>query len=115
MSKIGDFQADVGKLGADYNLIMAYIFGGLFILIGAILIITSLTRKVDDTSTDPDEDTYDSSDRMAGIIVGIVMIVISIITIFLARWWERKTETNRTAAQIGGVATEISLAKSIFR
>jgi hypothetical protein len=115
MSDFGDFQANVGKVSASVRLISAYIFGGIFCLIGLFLVVGGFFQKPDDPEIEKcSDDDICKSDRIYMIIGGFVMVAVAIIAIVVSRWWKKQTETNRTAAQIGGAATEISLLRNLL-
>lgn len=112
MSDIGDTLEDVGQVSSSISLVITYILASLFIILGLVIFIVSFSDKKDDDLDEKDKNiTSDNFNR----IFGIVLIVLSIIAILVARWWNNLTHTNRTAAQIGGTSTTVSFLKNIFR
>jgi len=112
MTKIGDFQSNVGKFGADVHVMAAYIGGVIVGLIGIVLVIAGITKK-----PDPDDRIkreYDSNVKAGMIVFGILFIIFAVGGIFLSKWWQNQTRTSRTAAQIGGLATEAAVTRRML-
>ena len=115
MTEFGAFQENVGQISASVRVISAYIFGGIFCLIGLFLVVGGFFQKPADPKIEKcSDDDICKSSRIYMILGGFVMIAVAIIAIVVSRWWKKQTQTNRTAAQLGGAATEISLVKNLL-
>lgn len=106
-------QNKIGKAGAEIQLIGAYVFGGIFIIVGLILVINSLTSKCDDEEDDFDKQDCEIESQFNGG-VGALLILLAIGGVIFAKWWERKTKENEGFAQISALGTEASLLGKVF-
>lgn len=132
INNFGSFQKNVGRATTSIKLVMAYIIGSFFILIGIICIITGLTK---DSSTNfycKDDDLIDRcsnfgekcvNNRCTGYkkrnysisIIGLFLIIIAVIIIVLSKLSAKLANENRAYAQFAGAAAEVDLLKNIFR
>ena len=110
MTKVGDFQANVGKIDASIGLIMSYIFGTIFVIIGIVMIVNGIKG-----TKDPEDDINDKKTNIPLIVGGIFFILLAVGGVLWSIWWKKTTSTNRTAAQIGGTMAEINFAKNVLK
>ena len=45
----------------------------------------------------------------------LLLIPLALFIVWYAKWWKNMVYTNRTAAEIGGAATEIGIFNELFR
>lgn len=131
MNNFGNFQRNVGVASAAVSMTTAYIFGGIFILIGLICI--WLGFMVTDTSSnftckiDEDCKTFGETCNqnkkcskpaqrhyIAGTIAGLIFILLAIGIIMLSKKSYELSKTNRGFAQLEAVVPEINILENIF-
>ena len=130
LSNFGSFQKNVGRATTSINLLIEYIIGSFFILIGIICVIIGLTQT--DSSSNfycVDDDRCDTfgekciNNRCTGSkkrnyfisIIGLVLIIIAVIIIVLSKLSAKLANENRAYAQFAGAIAEADLLKNIFR
>lgn len=110
----GSFQAGVGRLSADFNLIGAWIIGIILIIAAIVLLIIGLI-PMKSINCDEKIDPEDCKKKMhLEFLWGLFMIPIAILIIGIAYWWRKTVKKNKTAAQIGGTVAEIEFFKNLF-
>lgn len=130
INEFGSFQNDVGKASTTISLFMAYIFGGILIIIGLLCIwvgfkpidtSSNFTCKSDNECTVYNEKCvnnkcYKPPQRhyMIGIGAGLVFIIIAVIIIAMSKLSSNLANQNRGYAQINALGTEAAIAKNIF-
>ena len=130
MSKIGDFQANVGIFSADMSVIVSYIIATLLIITAIVLaIIAFIPTKPDDCIKDDiclteGQNSQECKDETARcnkkkpnyiLLLFLILIPIAIIIVLFSKWWDHYVKTNRTAAQVGGTMFEIDTARDLLR
>ena len=130
INEFGSFQNDVGKASASISLYMAYIFGGILIIIGLVCIWFGF-KPVDTSSnfpckSDGECQTYDEKcvnnkcakpperHYMIGIGVGLGFIITAILIIVMSKLSSNLANQNRGYAQLNALGTEANIAKNIF-
>ena len=135
---IGNFQANVGKLSSNINVITSYIIAGLLILIAIGFAIYAFIpqRPVDceDNSSLKDDintycnttfknecehanSEYDRCQKKTKNLVFLwflLLIPLGIIIVIIMKWWNHIVHTNKTAAQLQGTLSEVGMIKDIF-
>jgi len=130
INEFGSFQNDVGKASASMSLFMAYIFGGILILIGLICIWFGFkpinTSSNFECRSDNECKTYKEKcvnnkcykppqiNIMLGIGAGMVFIIIANKIIAMSKLSSKLANKNRWYAQLNALGTEANLAKNIF-
>jgi predicted nucleic acid-binding Zn ribbon protein len=127
MTRIGDFQNNVGKLSAEFNVISSYIAAAVLFLvaIGIIIFAVSKNKTIDDKSVcggEKDEKCSESSECVMGkcrtkkatthlwfLLLAFIIVFAACATVWYSKWWRKQTRTNRTAAQIGAFRAEINM------
>lgn len=134
---VGDFQASAGQVSANIGVIMSTIIGVFLILIGIGLCIAAFIpmssknvcasdqncpgegnfciKPSSDMSTWYCNNATAQKKRNYGLMLpGVIFILIAVLMIWFSRWWQRYTQTNRTAAQIGALSMEAGMLHDIF-
>ena len=130
INKFGSFQNNVGKATTSMSLVIAYIVGGILILIGLACIGMGFTPIDSSTNfsckTNNDCDIFDEKCNnnkcskppqrhyIIGIIAGLIFIIIAIIIIVLSKTSSNLANNNRGYAQLAGVAAEANIVKNLF-
>ena len=142
---IGDFQANVGQVGASIGVIMSYIFAGILIIFAIVMAVMAfipmkpwdcdanlkaLNDNVDvfcGTNNFPQEckqakdELNNEKQRCSkkveqkGLLWFLLLIPFAIIIVLISLWWNHFVKTNKTAAQIGGTMFELNTLKNFFR
>lgn len=136
---IGDTQESVGKVGAEVNMIGAYFIAAIMILFAIAAAIMAFIptnsvncdkdqQQVDFLCNEPvlAQDQCDNakiklaSDKCSvktkkyALLFFLLLIPLALFIVWYAKWWKNMVYTNRTAAEIGGAATEVSIFNGLF-
>ena len=112
----GTFQANVGKVSADVNVVVAWIFGVLMIM-AAIGMAIAAAIPMETIGCDKDKDPNNpdcKKQHHLEFLWGLILIPLAILIILSATWWRGVTRRNKTAAQVGGAVAEVEFVKQIF-
>lgn len=132
INNFGSFQKNVGRATTSINLVIAYIIGSFFILIGIICIVMGLIPRDSSSNFYCKDDLIDKcpvfgekcvNNRCTGSIkrnyyisiIGLVLIIIAAIIIVLSKLSAKLANENRAYAQFAGAVAEVDLLKNIFR
>ena len=97
LTKIGDFQENVGKATAPVTNIGNKVAAAFMIIFGIIVIIMGISVR-----------------EMVIIGFGIFIIFLAFIVSYASSVWTKQVQTNRTAAQIEGTMFEARMARNVF-
>ena len=136
---IGDTQESVGKVGAEVNMIGAYFVATimiLFAIVGSIMAFVPINsincdndqQQVDFICSEPvfDQNQCDNAKKTLAadkcsiktrkyyLLLFLLLIPLALFIVWYAKWWKNMVYTNRTAAEIGGAATEVSIFNGLF-
>lgn len=92
----GDFQANVGKVGAAFNEIGAWIAFG----ICAIISVFAMINALKDDPANPNKNKVTSS------LIALIPFGFGLLILVLAHKWHKVVNHNRGAAQFAGMMTE---------
>ena len=109
----GDFQAGVGRIGANVGEVFAWILLLLCVLVGVAVGVVGQEGKLYLNSK------KDGSDRKAappwaGWAIGGGVVSVGIIILCFQHWWNRFVHSNKTAAEIGGTLTEFNVLNDML-
>lgn len=129
---VGDFQADVGNVSADINLLNSYMFAGLMGLVAIIFAVIALI-KTDDSSNFPCSSTNKSKckedeDCIDGICKGkskprrhyllligsLICILIGVGVVMFMKATAKAVHNNRNYAQLYGAWNEAEAFNKIL-
>lgn len=99
VDKIGEFQKDIGELSSDLSLFNSYIFLIFCIIFGVGLLIYGIMLK-------------DTENKWIFIGVSIFFIIIGILTVIYNKYINNIVHKNKSAAQLYGTMSEISMIKN---
>ena len=111
--QVGNFQANVGKISADYSVIMSIIVA-VILVIGAIIMTVIALIPRNDCPDDDDDPDCKKKHRPLVFLWGLLLIPLAILIVYLSKWWQSETRHSKTAAEVGGTMTEIALAEDLF-
>jgi putative Mn2+ efflux pump MntP len=100
----GDFQENVGKLGATFNEIGAWIAFGICALIS----VTMLVNALKDDHLRPDKNKAEDA------LLALIPVGIGLLIVVLAHAWRKVVSHNRGAAQFAGLMTEGNMLSNIL-
>lgn len=107
-------QNKIGRASAEIQLIGAYIFGGILIITGIYLIISSLSTNCEEKDEEEiQKDDCKDTKKIKGIGGGIC-VCIAIGVVLFSRWWMKKTKEDDGFAQISAIGTEANIVSNIF-
>ena len=130
MSKLGDFQANVGIYSADVGLIGSYIVAGIMIIAGILLAILAFVPMApgdcnkasiclqygnNSNKCKVETDRCNKKTKNYGLLFFLLLIPLAIGLVLYNRWWKNYVHTNKTAAQIGGTLFEMNQAANLFK
>lgn len=126
---VGNFQANVGKLDADINVIVSYFVAGILIITAIVLaILAFIPIKPWDCTKDEQcsifgEESQECKEetkrcntptKHTWLLWFLFLIPLAILIVLGMKWWDNLVHTNKTAAEIGGTMFELQAAKDIF-
>jgi len=141
---VGDFQAGVGKVGADMGMIMSVIFAVILVIIAIVLTVIALipvtpgdcpeavkiAQQTKDNACNNmlplgncDSETRAlaeakkhcaTKEKRLVLLFGLLLIPLAALIVGLSYWWRREVHSNRTAAQVGGTMFELGALDDIF-
>ena len=101
LTKIGDFQENLGRSVAPIRKIFSYITAFIFFVAGLVLLIMGTSDK------DTDEASY-------YFIIGGFLLVASILMLVYAYYWYKIVGESSTAAKIEGFSFEAGLISGLL-
>ena len=124
-SGFGDFQANVGRVGATFNYVWAWLFLIVFTVFGIIGIVQGINGThcacEDIACLDGSpcgactKGTCDQKvTRRSYIGYGILCIAIGIIVLVFSRWWMKAVYKDKGVAEFGGAMTEMDMIGNMF-
>ena len=110
-------QNKIGRASAEIQLVGAYIFGGILIITGIYLIISSLSTNCEENEEEKEEEIQKDDCKDTKKIKGIgggICVFIAIGAVLFSRWWMKKTKEDDGFAQISAIGTEANIISNIF-
>ena len=100
----GDFQENVGKIGATFNEIGAWIAFGICVIISGVMVVNAVKGDPNDPR----------QNKTANIILALIPVGIGLLILVFAHWWRKVVSHNRGAAQFAGLVTESNMLGNII-
>ncbi len=123
-NKFWNFQKDVGRAGAQINVIGAVIGAvilclfGLALIVAGILAVQGKISIMDDSTPKSDDDDLDASYQKelgaAMIVFGVFLLVMAGLSVWASRYWNKAVKKNSNLAKAGGFMFEYQLLKGLF-
>ena len=129
-SKIGDFQADVGRGAASLNRVFSIFFAILLFLFAIGFIVLAFmplseggTWCTDDTQCDSSKQEKCNNGVCKSpkkrhywfILIGVIMILLGIFIVWFANLNKKLVDNNRHYAQFQAIPAEIGMARQVGR
>ena len=125
MQDLGNFQAGMGRIGADANVMGAYILASILILIAVALgVMAFVPMKSGDCTTDWSSNnkkenisnaTCEKKNYYWFLLISLGLVLLAIFTVWIAKWWKKEISHNKTAQEVGGTLFEAQLVKNILQ
>ena len=142
--KVINFQQQVGKVGASFSLIVAYIFAGIMMLAGVLLALTAFVPVAPSDCPDTVNNAQSRVDVMCNgpvttecknaqdaltkakahcakktnhyaMLLFLLLIPLGVGVIYLAKFAKHEVDTNPAWGAVAGTATELQLARDVLR
>lgn len=126
MQDFGKFQAGMGRIGADANVMGAYIGATVLILFAvgfgvmAFVPITSGDCTTWSSENKKENDVFSQStcekkNHYWFLLISLGLVLLAIFTVWIAKWWKKEISHNKTAQEVGGTLFEAQLVKNILQ
>ena len=120
MQNLGNFQAGMGKIGADANLMGAYIGATILILIavgfGVMAFVPMTSGDCNENNNDVlSQNTCEKKNYYWFLLISLGLVLLAIFTVWSAKWWKQEITHNKTAQEVGGTLFEAQLVKNILQ
>ena len=118
MGSFGKFQANVGRVSAQMNVVGAWVFFALACMVAIGLSVYALIPVKVCKEKKPGEETQSQVCKKElpnkPFLWSLVLIPIGGLVVGGSYLWLKMVKKNKTAAQIGGTVAEIRIAKSLL-
>ena len=120
MQNLGNFQAGMGRIGADANVMGAYIGATILILIavgfGVMAFVPMTSGDCTTVSNDVlSQNTCEKKKYYWFLLISLGLVLLAIFTVWSAKWWKQEIAHNKTAQEVGGTLFEAQLVKNILQ
>jgi len=118
LKKVGNFQANVGRMDASFGVISAYIFLALAIIASIVAVVYALIPMkpfgCDDNFPDPTGECKKKV-RHYGLFWVLLIIPVAILIVYLSKTWKTAVDSNKSLAQLDGTFAEANMVKQFLQ